>query len=464
MGIVIFIMAISNRQIEEIYSVSELNREVRYLLEGSFATVWVEGEISNFIIPSSGHWYFSLKDANAQVRCAMFKMNNRNISFQVKDGMHVLIKARVSLYEGRGDFQLIAEHLEEAGEGKLRKAFEELKKRLSEAGLFDTSHKKSLPMFPQCIGIITSSTGAAIRDILHILKRRFSCVPIIIYPTLVQGELAAANIVDAIRKATLRKECDVLILARGGGSLEDLWPFNEEIVARAIYKSEIPIITGIGHEIDFTIADFVADVRAPTPSAAAEIATPDKQELLNILLQLLQQFIRIIKQQIKHFQQTITWTIKHLHQQHPKRKLKERSQLLDLMEAELIRVQTKLIHQHDVHLHRLKSNFLQLNPLHLIREMKNQWALKYEFIKNFMMTTTTLYEQRMVALAAKLDTLSPLATLKRGYAIATGQKDNRVLHETKRVTIGDTIQIRLQDGRLVCDVKDIISYEKNKQN
>src|SRR3990167_11367189 len=257
----------------EVYTVSRLNNEVKFILEDRFPWVWVEGEISNFAAPHSGHWYFSLKDNTAQVRCAMFRGQQRKLIFTPKDGMHVLINARVSLYENRGEFQLIAESMEERGEGKLRRAFEMLKKKLETAGLFDPLHKKKLPSFPKQIGIITSETGAAIADILTILKRRFPSIPIIVYPTLVQGTLAAPSIVKALKTANRRNECDVIILARGGGSLEDLWAFNEEIVAYAIFESDIPIISGVGHEIDFTIADFVADVRAPTPSAAAEMIT-----------------------------------------------------------------------------------------------------------------------------------------------------------------------------------------------
>ena len=342
-------------QSEEIYTVSRLNREVRFVIEGSFPTLWVEGEISNFAAPHSGHWYFSLKDATAQVRCAMFRPQNRRLSFTPKDGMQVLVKARVSLYEGRGDFQLLAEHLEEAGEGKLRQEFEALKKRLLEAGLFAEEHKKPLPAIPRCIGIITSPTGAAIRDILSVLQRRFASVPVIIYPTLVQGDLAAPNIVKAIETANHRNECDALILTRGGGSLEDLWPFNEEKVAYAIYRSNIPIVSGVGHEIDFTIADFVADLRAPTPSAAAELATPDREELLNSLDQHQKQLARLAKQKLQQFQQNLDWMKKHLQQQHPKRRLAEQAQHLDLCEITLVRLQNKLLAEHQANLKTLHA-------------------------------------------------------------------------------------------------------------
>ena len=445
------------QQTGEIYSVSQLNREVKYLLEGSFPSIWVEGEISNFAAPGSGHWYFSLKDSHAQVKCAMFKPHNRQLGFQVKDGMQVLIKARVSLYEGRGDFQLIVEFLEEAGEGKLRKAFEALKKRLSEAGLFDSAHKKPLPAIPRCIGIITSPTGAAIRDILHILKRRFPCVPVVIYPTLVQGDSAAPTIVQAIQLANSRKESDVLILARGGGSLEDLWPFNEEIVAHAIYKSEIPIVTGVGHEVDFTIADFVSDLRAPTPSAAAELTTPDKQELLNSLRQDNQQLVRLTKQQMQRLQENLTWMFKHLQQQHPKRRLRERAQQIDLLEMGLIRLQTKLFNDMKIKLQNLQTELFHLNPLHSIREIKHQLSLHSQFLNNYATQSLNQQQQTIAALAAKLDALSPLATLKRGFAIATCGKDNHILQSAKEISVGDKILVKLRDGSLDCIVEKVIA-------
>jgi exodeoxyribonuclease VII large subunit len=396
---------------EEIYTVSRLNNEVRFILEDSFPLVWVEGEISNFAAPNSGHWYFSLKDASAQVRCAMFRGNQRKLNFIPKDGSHVLIKARVSLYENRGEFQLIAEDMEERGEGKLRRAFEVLKKKLEAAGLFDAAHKKPLPAFPAQIGVITSATGAAIKDILTVLKRRHPCASIIIYPTLVQGSTAAPTIVQAIETANRRNECDVLILARGGGSLEDLWPFNEEIVAHAIYHSQLPTITGIGHEIDFTIADFVADKRAPTPSAAAEIATPDCTELLQLLNKFEQRLLRTTQQRLVNGKQQLAWMHKHLMQQHPKRRLIEQAQRLDLCEMSL-------------------TNLIQKRIAKLQTSLANA--------------------------VAKLDALSPLATLKRGYAIATDQGNN-VLIDAGGVVVGAKVGVRLLNGSLDCVVEKVIS-------
>ncbi|MDR3491826.1 MAG: exodeoxyribonuclease VII large subunit [Gammaproteobacteria bacterium] len=439
-------------QSEEIFTVTRLNREVRFILESNFPLLWIEGEISNFAAPNSGHWHFSLKDAQAQVRCAMFKPHNRKLNFTPKDGMHVMLKARISLYEGRGDFQLLAEHMEEVGEGKLQLAFEALKKRLSAAGLFDDKHKKALPALPKQIGVITSSTGAAIRDILSVLKRRFPSIPVVIYPTLVQGSAAAANIVSAIQLANQHAVCDVLILSRGGGSLEDLWPFNEEIVAQAIFQSTLPIISGIGHEVDFTISDFVADQRAPTPSAAAELCTPDSSDLLDALQQKQQRLIHHIKEKIRQAQVHLTWTNKQLQQQHPKRQLSEQSQRLDLCEAALIRLQNKLLQQHQVNLKNSHLKLLALTPTHKIHASKNQLLFQTQTLETLMMHALNQTQQQLSNSAGKLDTLSPLATLQRGYAIAT--KNKKVLRHVKDVSMGDEISLRLTEGQVECMVTD----------
>lgn len=392
-----------------IYTVSRLNQTVKQLLEESLFSVWVEGEISNFATPGSGHWYFSLKDNVAQVRCAMFRGNQRKLGFTPKDGMHVLIKARVSVYEARGEYQLIAEDMEERGEGKLKREFELLKKKLEAKGLFDPARKRPLPLFPKKIGVITSATGAAIRDILTIFKRRMPLLPIIIYPTLVQGKEAAPAIVNAIEKANSHQQCDVLILARGGGSLEDLWPFNEEMVAIAIANSSLPIITGVGHEVDFTIADFVADRRAPTPSAAAEIATPDQAEILEQLTRQYARFLRAIKRDLTDTRQSIAMTEKFLVKEHPKRRLMEKMQTLDL----------------------LSMNLIQLEKTKL---MEVRGALS--------------------TLSASLNAISPLATLGRGFAIAR-TADQCIIDTVEKVKIGDKIEVILKEGRLGCAVTEI---------
>lgn len=445
---------ISNTQ--EIYTVSRLNREVRFLLEGSFPPLWVEGEISGFIAHSSGHWYFSLKDSTAVISCAMFNSKNRALNFTPKNGMHVVMKAQISLYEGAGRFQLLVDHMEEAGLGKLQKEFEALKKKLQAAGLFDVAHKKSLPRFPEQIGIITSPTGAAVRDILNILKRRFACAPILIYPTLVQGELAAANIVSAIQTANRRKECDVLILARGGGSIEDLWPFNDERVAHAIYQSEIPIVSGVGHEIDFTIADFVADLRAPTPSAAAELVVVNCEELLKELEHHTLHLYRQIKQKLQHFQQNIVWVKKHLQQQHPKRRLVEQQQRLDFCEVTLLRLQNKFLQMHQANLNNLQMKIKSLTPLHQIRHRYQELNLHQQYFQHEIVNALESKRQMLIKLSAQLDTLSPLATLTRGYAIATRTHDGKVLRKASEVNVSDEINLRLMEGSVHCVVKSKI--------
>lgn len=440
---------------EIIYTVSGLNREARQILEGCFPAIWVEGELSNFKAHSSGHWYFSLKDAQAQISCALFRGQNRKVSFQPKDGLQVKIRGQVSLYEGRGSYQIIVDTMEEAGLGKLQKAFEALKKRLSETGLFDPVHKKTLPAIPTCIGVITSQTGAAIRDILSVLKRRFPGIPVIIYPTLVQGETAAPQIVKAIRAANCRKECDVLILARGGGSLEDLWPFNEEIVAQAIYQSELPIISGIGHEIDFTIADFVADKRAPTPSGAAEQVAPDRRELWLTLQQEKRHLVKQMLAKLGPLQQQLEWTRKNLQQQHPQRKLAEKAQLLDSHEVNLLRLQTKLLQDRQALLRTSSARLLGLTPYHRINHQLQQLKLQQENFKTRMTTVIHQQQLRVSKAAATLDALSPLNTLSRGYAITARQKDHRILRSAEEVHKGDKINVRLKQGSLDCVVEEV---------
>jgi len=445
-------MDTSDIEQDAIYSVSELNNEAKFLLEDTFPSIWVEGEISNFAAPSSGHWYFSLKDSSAQVRCALFRGHQRKIDFKPKDGMFVLVRARVSLYETRGEFQLIADFMEERGEGKLRRAFEALKKKLEAAGLFKEEHKQPLPLFPKTIGVITSATGAAIRDILHVLKRRYACAAIIIYPALVQGSTAAPAIANAIQTANKRKECDVLILARGGGSLEDLWPFNEEVIAHAIYKSKLPIVSGIGHEVDFTIADFVADERAPTPSAAAEIVTPDKEELLDNLADFYRQSVRLCKQKLTSLKQHTNWIEKHLAQQHPKRQLAEKMQKLDFYEISMMQLNARLIQQLKLKLNQFAQLLERQNPFQSIQRTSNSAAMSRQQLEGLIKAALGKQQTLLGTLAARLDTISPLATLKRGYAIAS-DKDHRVILDAAKLKKGDEITLQLSKGQADCIIE-----------
>lgn len=439
--------------LRDVYSVSRLNREVRALLEGSFPLLWVEGEISNFSRPTSGHWYFTLKDEIAQVRCAMFRNRNMHIRFTPQSGMQVLIRARISMYESRGEFQIIAEHMEEAGDGALRRTFDELKAKLHSEGLFDSARKKTIPGFARQIGVITSPTGAAIRDILTTLKRRFPGIPVIVYPVAVQGADSAAQIAAMIQQANARRECDVLILARGGGSLEDLWSFNEETVARAIFTSEIPIISGVGHEIDFTIADFVADQRAPTPTAAAELASPDRYELQKRIAHKYAQLSRAMHSQLRTLEQQLGHFTNRL--QHPGRRLLDWSQRLD--EAQL-RIGNALAHslRHaQARLAHLQTRLHGNKPALRMQQSTHQLAYLQRRLAGCMQQYIKDRSAAMHRLAHSLDTVSPLATLQRGYAITTREKTGQILRSAKDVKVNDRIITQLAAGRLLSTVNKV---------
>jgi exodeoxyribonuclease VII large subunit len=437
----------------DIYTISRLNREVRGMLEHNFPLIWVEGEISNLARPSSGHWYFSLKDSNAQVRCAMFRNRNQLLRFRPENGTQVLIRARVSLYEGRGDYQLIAEHMEEAGDGALLRAFEELKQKLSSEGLFAEQLKQAPPDFPRCIGIVTSPTGAAIRDILSVLKRRFPAIPVIIYPSAVQGAQAGKEIARAIQIADQRQDCDVLIVARGGGSLEDLWAFNEEVVARAIHDCNLPVVSGIGHEIDFTIADFVADRRAPTPSAAAELLSPDQAEWKAGLRNTLSKLQRTMQIRISQDNQKLAWVKRRLQQQHPGVRLKQLAQRLDELEQRLHRARQAYHDRYHARLQHLAVRLRQHIPTHRLQQYSDR--LKNLSIRQQQSITRILDDkkQSLASLCRAMDAVSPLATLDRGYSILK-TPDGIVVRSSEQVQTGDTIKAQLSKGTLLCRVEE----------
>jgi len=436
----------------EIYTVSRLNAEARAVMEGSFPLLWIEGEISNLARPSSGHWYFSLKDSAAQVRCAMFRQRNMLLRFKPQDGMQVLIRARVSLYEGRGEFQLLAEHMEEAGTGALQRAFEILKQRLQQEGLFASELKRPLPTFPACIGVITSPSGAAIRDILTVLARRFPRIPVIVYPVLVQGTGAAEQISAAIQRAGKRAGCDVLIVGRGGGSLEDLWAFNEEVVARAIHASTIPIVSAVGHEIDFTIADFVADMRAPTPSAAAELLSPDQAEIATKLLQQRLRLAQSLQRQLRHKRQTLTQLRQRL--KHPGRRLQDIAQRLDGLEQRLLRAQQVRIHRAASSLATIFAQLERHTPSHRISTLQLQTKDISHRLQRVMGQYQQQLQQRLQQAAQTLDALSPLATLSRGYAIIT-TADGKIIRSSSQTKAGEQVKARLAEGLLLCRVEGI---------
>lgn len=429
-----------------ILSVSQLNREARRLLESGLPMIWVEGEISNIARPSSGHWYFTLKDEQAQIRCAMFKNRNHYVKLSPRDGQAVVVRGRVSLYEARGDYQLIAENMQDAGEGILQKRFEALKKQLESEGLFDNSHKQSLPALPRRIGVITSPTGAVIRDILNVLKRRFPGIPVRIFPVAVQGEQAADQIVAALETAQNRGDCDVLILARGGGSLEDLWPFNEERVARAIYSARLPIVSAIGHETDVTIADFVADLRAPTPSAAAEMVAPDRSHWQSNFSSLSSRLARSLGVFFGDLKEQLHWMSGRHRQCRPDRQISQYLQRLDDLDQQL-RVQMQLTLSQRHHLLLKAGNYLQSHSpqQRLLRNGNTISALRTRLSQSI--AAIVAEKKRALGLAGNtLNAIGPQATLNRGYAIVTRGKE--LITQATQVAPPDELQVRLAEGRI----------------
>ena len=436
---------------DNIYSVSQLNQSVRLMLENQLGAVWLTGEISNFSQPVSGHWYLSLKDENAQVRCAMFRMKNLRVSFRPTNGMQVLVRANVSLYEPRGDYQLIIESMHLAGEGLLMQQFEALKLKLAAEGLFAQHLKKNLPHFSKAVGIITSKTGAALQDILHILQRRDPSLKIIIYPTAVQGKDAATDIAQMIELANQRQEVDVLIVGRGGGSLEDLWCFNEEMVARAIFHSHLPVISAVGHETDVTIADFVADVRAPTPSAAAELVSRNQTELLQQLQYRRQRLEIALDRLFAEKQQKLKHLSLRLHNQHPQAQLRIQQQLITQLSH---RLQQTLRHHWQKKAENLTALSIRLykNPLPLhLQQYEQQLAQLKVRLNSHMNLTLSLQQKQLAHLCGKLDSLSPLKVLARGYSITQNQQ-NLTIRSIKDVNVGEQIKTRLPDGDIISQV------------
>jgi exodeoxyribonuclease VII large subunit len=429
----------------DVYTPSRLNREARTMLERGFPALWVEGEISNLSRPSSGHWYFSLKDDTAQLRCAMFRQKNLMIRFTPKDGMHVQIRGRVSLYEARGDYQFIVDHVEEAGEGALRRQFELLKTKLAAEGLFAVERKRTLPTLPRRIGVITSPTGAAVRDVLHILRRRFCSIPVLIYPVPVQGAAAAPLIAAAIRFASARADCDVLVLVRGGGSLEDLWAFNEEVVARAIFESRIPIVSGIGHEVDFTIADFVADVRAPTPSGAAELVAPDCNEWLRSIAQVSRQLSATLQRQLARRRERMGWLQRRLAQLHPGIELQQRGQRLDELEQRLARgLRHLLLRQRSALAHEM-ARLRHASPTLRLANANARLQTSDAHLARLIRKRIEAVRTRCELAAGRLNAVSPLATLQRGYAIVTNAAGT-VVTDARTLDDADIIEAKLAQG------------------
>ncbi|GAB3279091.1 exodeoxyribonuclease VII large subunit [Parahaliea aestuarii] len=447
-------------------TVSQLNSQVRRLLESSFDFLWVEGEISNFAAPSSGHWYFSLKDAGAQVRCAMFRNRNQRLRLQPKNGDHIRLRCRVSLYEGRGEFQLIAEFMEPAGAGALQAAFEQLKAKLLAEGLFAPERKRPLPDHIHHLGIITSPTGAAIHDILTVLERRWPAMQIHLLPVAVQGDAAAGEIAAAIGRANRlaasgEVPLDALIVGRGGGSLEDLWAFNEEVVARAIVASALPVVSAVGHEVDFTIADMAADVRAATPSAAAELVSPNREEWLARLQQLEGRLERAMARRLAEMRSQLEHLRKRL--RHPGQQLREQAQRLDELEQRLIRAQHHALQRRGAELALMESRLLARSPLPRVRQLQQQLGTTEKRMENAVRNRLQRAREQLGQLAQLLDSVSPLATLGRGYSVLTSEA-GKVIRDAADVDIGQTLSGRLARGRLALRVEGKVEDETESRS
>lgn len=435
-------------------TVSELNRQVRTLLERGLSRLWVAGEISNLARPASGHIYFSLKDEGAQIRCAWFRQRQQRPLPALSDGARMLVFGRVSLYETRGEYQLVVEQVEAGGEGELRRRFEALKKKLAAEGLFDEIRKRSLPPLPERIGVITSPSGAAVRDILTVLRRRFPAIPVIVYPAAVQGVAAVSELVAALRVAARRAECDVLIIGRGGGSLEDLQAFNEEALARAIGDSAIPVVSGVGHEVDITIADLVADVRAPTPSGAAELVVPDQREWQRALASLSVKLASCIRRFQQDSAQTLDWLARRLNQASPARRLRQQAaRLAELKKSLAIALRLDFTRRGRAvdHLH---GRFLQQSPAARIRHDSNRLlGLKRSLLRAGVLPAEAA-RRRLQQAERALNAVSPLATLDRGYAIVSNDETGRILVDVDGVRPGDRIRAQLARGVLRATVTE----------
>ncbi len=432
----------------EVLSVSDLNRKARNLLESKFASVIVEGEISNLAMPASGHWYFTLKDKKSQLRCAMFRHNNQRVAFSPRNGIQVEVRGKLSIYEGRGDYQLITDNMSEAGEGDLRLAFDLLKKKLGSEGLFAPEHKQPIGNDYRHIGIITSRTGAAIQDMLSVFARRFPSIRLTLFSVAVQGQQAPAEIVNAINRANRlgpQLGIEALIVGRGGGSLEDLQAFNEETVARAMFASKLPITSAVGHETDFTIADFVADVRAPTPSAAAELMSPHQQHYLDRLTDYQQKLLTAVTNTIANQNATLQWLTRQL--KRPDRRLQENAQTLDRLESQIKHAMINQLQRHRTELNLCQRTLAANSPVSLLRDSTRRLESGRHQLRAAIKSQLLQANGRLEQLVRNLNAISPLAVLARGYSL-TSDDNNALLRNSKQVQLDDRIQTRLADGHL----------------
>lgn len=432
---------------QTVYTVSRLNREIRTVLEQGFASLVLTGEISNFIAPASGHWYFSLKDDKAQIKAAMWRGNNRSQSYRPENGAQVTVKARVSLYEPRGDYQLIVEHMEPAGEGQLKQEFDALKMRLAAEGLFSSAYKKPLPQNINRIGVITSATGAAIKDILTVLKRRAPQLEVIIYPAMVQGKEAHIHLINQIELSNARNEVDILILGRGGGSLEDMWCFNHEQLARAIHNSDLPIISAVGHEIDTTISDYVADMRAPTPSAAAELVSPNTQELHSKVTQLINRLNNAFKHSIADKRALATQLQHRLNLCHPRNQLNQKAQRLDELSIALQQAMQSRLYQQERTLNNLTPRLMRQSPDKKLAQASHQLSQLQARLNQAIQQQLQQANNSLALQASKLDSVSPLNVLARGYSITKTQQ-GKVVKSVGQIKAGDVLVTELVDGSI----------------
>ena len=436
---------------DTVWTISALNFEVKTMLSQGIGSLWIEGEVSNFACPASGHWYFTLKDERAQCRAAMFKGRNNRVGFLPKNGQHVLIRAQVTLYEARGEYQLVVDHMEDAGVGELMRRYEMLKLKLDQEGLFNSQLKKPIPAQPKKIGIVTSPTGAAIRDVLSVLARRAPHIPVLLFPTIVQGEAAAKQILQALAKAKTHTDCDVILLVRGGGSLEDMWCFNDEALAREIAHFPIPVVTGIGHEIDFTIADFVADKRAPTPSVAAETVSPDHYEMMQTVDEHLRRIVIQANQQLSRANERLAAISKRLRLQHPQNQFQVLKTRLNYARDALLERQRNRFSNERHRLRLCQSILAQSSPLVIIRQQRDTLNSLHNSNTSAMKQYVLVAKHHLALQAKSLDALSPLKTLSRGFAKIS--KNHKVVSSVNQLCSGDEIDITLSDGNKQATVR-----------
>jgi exodeoxyribonuclease VII large subunit len=436
-----------------ILTVSRLTALIRGVLEENFEQVWVEGEVSNLSLPSSGHVYFTLKDPGAQLRCVMFKGTAKNVRFRLTNGMGLIVRGHISLYDQRGDYQLICEYLEPQGVGALQIAFMQLKERLAKEGVFDEARKRPMPRFPRRLGVITSSTGAAIHDILNVLKRRFASLEILLYPVRVQGEGAAEEIARAVDDMNRLGLVDVMIVGRGGGSLEDLWAFNEERVARAVYRSRIPVISAVGHETDWTICDFAADLRAPTPSAAAEMVIASRDELMGQLESLSHRLRLTMENRLSSLDARLDSLRRAMHD--PGAMLGHQAQRVDDLAERLEMGLKNVVKRRSEALYRLNQSLLFSSPIHLMGDARQRlWQLLSE-AEHLLVARLDSCKQTFAGTAGRLEVLSPLGTLSRGYSIATRSADGSVVTDSARLAEGERLSLRFHRGGAECRVESV---------